>query len=124
MQVEALKTFNGRLGLVRTGMIITVDDRYGSQLIKNRLARVHVPMPLEPDRNADLGGPDRTKEGGGEGNGSGAGSEDDNPSPEETSSQQDPESGETDASSEVPRAGGRGQRSSSRQAGRRSRKKT
>lgn len=121
MQVEALKTFNGRLGLVRAGMIITVDDRYGSQLIKNRLARVHVPRSLEPDRNADLGGPDRTKEGGGEGNGFGAGPEDDNPPPEEASSQQDPESGSTEDSSAGRRGGGWGRRSSSPRAGRRSR---
>jgi hypothetical protein len=141
MQVKALKTFNGRLGLIRAGVVITVDDRYGKQLIANKLVEVHVPRTNGPDSafqpgpesNTDLGGPQSTKDGD-EGNAEdddqdGSSDEDEVDQDEETTdegteSKRSPDDGLAAASSEVLRAGGRGQRSSSRQAGRRSRKKT
>lgn len=54
MQVIAAKTFNSKLlGLVRQGMgPITVDDQYGKALIRNGLARVHVPRDMEEQREA------------------------------------------------------------------------
>lgn len=127
MQVKALKTFNGRLGLIRAGVVITVDDRYGKQLIANKLAEIHVPRTngpdsasqLGPESNTDLGGPQSTK-GGDEGNAE----DDDQDGSSEDESKRSPDDGLVAVSSEVPRAGGRGQRSLSPRAGRRSRKKT
>lgn len=145
MQVRALKTFNGRLGLIRAGVVITVDDRYGKQLIANKLAEVHVPrtngsdsaFQPGPESNTDLGGPQSTKDGD-EGNAEdddqdgSSGDEvdqdeettDEETTDEETESQRDQESGSTGDSSVGRRGGGRGRQSSSPRAGRRSRKKT
>lgn len=139
MQIRALKTFNGRLGLVRAGVVITVDDRYGNQLIANGLAAKHNPdanAPQSatqpgPDANTDLGGPKSTKGEGDEGNGEdddGAGSSDEadgeDGKSEATGSQPDPESGEADSSKAGRRGGGRARPLSSQQVARRSRKKT
>lgn len=142
MQVRALKTFNGRLGLIRAGVVITVDDRYGKQLVNNRLAVVHEPQRLEPDNagdpgpdlNADLGGPQSSKGEGDEGNAAdddSAGSSDEADGDHDeteaetpTRSRRSRASGSTDDSSEDRPAGGRGVRSSSLRQGRPSRKKT
>lgn len=128
MQVKALKTFNGRLGLIRAGTVITVDDRYGKQLINNKLAEKHAPAPLEPESNTDLGGPPSTKDGD-LGNDDGEGDEDedhseDSPPGDETKSQLEQGSGSTESSSAGRRAGGRAKPLSSQQVGRRSRKRT
>src|SRR5690606_17448471 len=122
-----LKTFNGRLGLIRAGVVITVDDRYGKQLIANRLAEVHVPRTNGPDNasqpgpesNTDLGGPQSMKdgdEGNAEDDDQDGSSEDKVDQDEETTneaieSRRDQESGSTEDSSVGRRGGGRGQRS-------------
>lgn len=38
MRIRALKTFMSKHGLVRTGIVTTVDDRYAQALIRGRLA--------------------------------------------------------------------------------------
>lgn len=121
MQILAVKTFNNnkKLGLVRAGMVITVDERYGLQLIRRKLAKPFNPaVPVAPPQNASLPGPDKVKEEGDEGNGAG---DDDS---DETLSQQSPESGSTESSSVVRRGGGRRAQSSSQRPARASRKKT
>lgn len=45
MQIRALRTFGGKQGLIRAGIVVTVDDRYGARLIAQRLA---AKMSLEP----------------------------------------------------------------------------
>lgn len=141
MQIRALKTFSSNLGLagepkqlVRTGLIITVPDHYGKQLIAGKLAALHNPeaQPLEPQRNTDLGGAPRAKDGEGEGEGEGDegnGSCDDEAEvseteQQETESSQDQDDSSEDSSSEAPPAAGRSRRSSSQRPGRRSRKRT
>lgn len=143
MQVRAIKTFNSNLGvsgapkqLVREGLVITVSDRYGQQIIASRLAVKHVPRENKPERDTDLGGPDKTKKAAPEGDlGNGeddenAGSsdepngEEETDETEETESSQDQESGEDESSSEDRRTAGRTRRSSSQRPARRSRKKT
>lgn len=114
MQVRALKTFNGRIGLVRTGEVITVDDRYGKQLVSNKLAAPHKPGDKAPESNKDLGDAPSNKDANDEGDGGGNGTE----------SSQDEDDGEKDDSKGEQQAGGKGRAVSSRQVGRRSRKKT
>jgi hypothetical protein len=142
MQVTALKTFAGKMGLVRTGMTITVDERYGKQLIKSKLAvlagaQTNNPddPTLQPERNTDLGGPESTKD-----DEDDEGNEEEGDDPEDESSDEpDEESSETTdeqgssqergsgsgrSSSADRRGGGRARPLSSQQVGRRSRKKT
>lgn len=122
MQIRALKTFNSKAhGLVRGGVVITVDDAYASKLIRSNLAESHAPENADqpgPAQNKALSGPDKR---------SGKGSSDDNAdssrgssSDDETSSQRRRASGETENSSEDPPEDGPGRRSSSRRQGRRS----
>ena len=121
MQIRALKTFNSKQhGLVREGMVITVDDRYGNKLIAGMRPLAAV-MPLEPERNASLPGPDKVKdsEGNEERDDATAGSSR-RRGGRRTSSEPAPASGETDNSSEAQPEGGQGRRSSSRRQGRRS----
>lgn len=53
-QIRALKTFQGRHGLVRAGSIITVQDSYAAQLIRNGLAA----MTQAPENKALPGAPE------------------------------------------------------------------
>lgn len=48
MQIRALRTFGGQYGVIRTGIVLTVDDRYGGRLIANGLAEQIV---MEPPLN-------------------------------------------------------------------------
>lgn len=115
MQLRALKTFNSKqIGLVRDGMIITVNDRYGAQLVKSKLAE------LTPDSNKSLPGPDRRKVDAGNEQRDDATAGSSQRSGGETKSEPEQESGETENSSEDPPAGGRKRRSSSRPRGPRS----
>lgn len=114
MQVRALKTFDGRLGLVRTGAVITVDKQYGNQLIRSGLAALFIPSNLEPDSNVALDGPNSTKNEGDEGN----------ESSDEAGLSHDRDDGSMEDSSAGPRAGGRAKLSSAQLQGRRSRKRT
>lgn len=117
MQVRALRTFNSKnFGLIRDGMIVTVDDRYGNQIIKSGLAERHVPDagdPLQPQNDKSLPGPDKTKDDDA-GNGERDDDTNDSSRTNETSSEHAPESGETESSSAGRRGGGRKKRSSSR----------
>jgi hypothetical protein len=133
MQVKALKTFNSRdYGLVRTGTVLTVSDRYGQQVIKSRLAERHKPKSNEPDNaetpnpddNRDLGEAPQRKAVEGNGEGSDDGDSDDPETAAETSSERSQESGSTESSEEVPPTAGRDRRSLSPPPARRSQKKT
>lgn len=133
MQVKALKTFNSRdYGLVRTGTILTVSDRYGNQIIKSRLAEKHKPKANEPDNgenlgpddNRDLGHAPQRKVDEGNGEGSDDGDSDDPESEDETSSERFQDSGSTASSEAVPPTAGRDRRSLSPPPARRSQKKT
>lgn len=123
MRVIATKTFAGKMGLIRGGSIITVDDRYAQQLISNKLALRH--EGPDPDmkalggapENKDLGGAPSNK---GEGDVGGNERSDDR----ESTSSQDQEPGKAGDSSAGQPAAGRMPPVSSRQVGRRSRKKT
>ena len=124
MQIRALKTFNSKqVGLVREGMLFTVSDRYGQQLVKTGLAKPDV----TPDHDKSLPGPDRRKEqarveaGNEQRDDATAGSS--QRSGGETRSEPAPESGGTENSSEDPPAGGRRRRSSSQPRGLRSPKR-
>jgi hypothetical protein len=45
MQYRALKTFRGRYGLIRAGMVVTLDDRYAAELLIGRkIERVALPQ--------------------------------------------------------------------------------
>jgi hypothetical protein len=47
VEIIALKTWDSReYGLVRTGLKLTVDERYGKEMIRKGMAKLHVP----PDR--------------------------------------------------------------------------
>lgn len=145
MQVTALKTFAGKMGLVRTGMTITVDERYGKQLIKSKLAVLagaQTSNPndpgLHPDRNTNLDGPESTKDDEDDEDDEGNEFEGDDPEDEssdepdaessettdEQGSSQEPDSGSGRSSSAGRRGGGRARPLSSQQVARRSRKKT
>lgn len=120
MQIRAIKTFNGRMGLIRDGMIVTVEDKYGNQLVRSGLAVVHTPPDIiEPTRNAAIPAPDRV---------AGKVSGDDNAESSqaddsgETTSELSQASGQEDDSSEDRPAGGRRRRSSSQRRAPRSRK--
>lgn len=124
MQVKALKTFAGKYGPIRTGMIVTVDERYGRALLGRNLvvavgAQTSDPGLLEPERNTDLGGAPETK---GDAGNDDVGDDPSEAQPEDSSHNQDTGS-EIDSSEDPPTAGW-GRRSSSPRAGRRSRKKT
>lgn len=133
MQVKALKTFNSRqYGLIRTGTVITVSDRYGQQIIKSRLAERHTPKANEPDNgeqpapddNRDLGEAPRQKDVGGNGEGSDDDDSDDPETVDETSSERSQESGSTEPSEADRQTAGRDRRSLSPPPVRRSQKKT
>ena len=117
MQIRALRTFNSKYGLIRTGIVTTVDDRYGNQLIRSGLAAMVKPdEQREPDANAALPGAPQTKKvdlGNAEGEG-----EDEN-LPED-----DPAQADGTDSSEGQEDDGQDSESSSRPRGRRSRAKT
>ena len=51
MQIRALRSFRGRYGFVRKGLVLTVEDSYARGLIQNRLAEV-VALPVAPRRVA------------------------------------------------------------------------
>jgi hypothetical protein len=134
MQIKALKTFNSKnLGLIRTGIIVTVEKRYAQQLIKTGLAEEHKPKKnepdnaggLQPDSNTSLGDAPRQKEPdlGNDPDDGQEGSSDEPPT-DETESSQDQASGSTDSSSEAPPVAGKKKQLSSRQVGRPSRKRT
>jgi len=46
MQVKALKTFAGRQGLIRHGMVITVPNPYGNELIRSGLVEAFDAAPM------------------------------------------------------------------------------
>lgn len=136
MQVRAIRTFSSNLGfsgepkqLVRTGLVITVSDHYGRQLIAGKLAVLHNPeaRPLAPQRNTDLGGAPRTKDGEGEGDEGNESCDDEAEGSEterqETESSQDQGDSSQDSSSEDHPTAGRARRSSSQRPGRRSRRR-
>lgn len=120
MHVRALKTFSGRMGLIRTGEVFTVDDRYGKQLMNNKLVVPHEPEQPKPETDKNLGDAPENK--------GGAGGEDDgggNASGSDASSQsQNADAGKTDDTSAEQQGGGKAKAVSSPRAGRRSRKKT
>lgn len=63
MQLIIEKTFNSkRFGMMRTGMgPITVPESYGKDLVRQGLARVHVPRDMErAPMNAAVPAPPRT----------------------------------------------------------------
>ncbi len=125
MQIRASKTFNGRLGLIRTGTVVTVPDNYARDLISKGLATRHVPGVNEPQQNTDLGGAPSTKDGDlGNEDGDDDDHSEDSPSPDEASSKQSEESGSAESSSAARKGGGRTRPLSSQQVGRRSRKRT
>jgi hypothetical protein len=47
MRVRALKTHFGRHGLIRAGIVFTVDDRYGGDLLRSGLVER---VPLRPEQ--------------------------------------------------------------------------
>lgn len=133
MQVRALKTFNSRdYGLIRTGVVITVSERYGRQIVQKGFAEVHEAESREPDNvgdpgpddNRDLGQAPKRKEP--EGNAEGSDGDDSHDPETEvaTSSERSQDDGSTESSVEVPQTAGRRQLLSSRQVARPSRKKT
>jgi hypothetical protein len=58
MHLRALKTFAGRLGLVRKNTVFEADDKYAKELIKVGAARAE--KAPGPDRRAVLERPPRT----------------------------------------------------------------
>lgn len=116
MQVLALKTFAGKLGLIRAGTVVTVDDRYGGNLIARNLAVLHTATPLAPEKNASLPGPERVK-------GNDEGRDGDAPN-RGTNTEPSQESGSEENSEGAHQTDGQDRPSSSRRAGRRSKKKT
>jgi hypothetical protein len=124
MQIRALKTFMGRNGLIRTGLVVTVDDRYANQLITKGLVARHV-EPIGPKSNAAIDEAPQKKIDEGDDSGKGqkeqssAGSE-----IEETAPSPSPENGSGTTSSEDQPEGGLVTRSPSRRRARPSRKKT
>lgn len=150
MQVRALKTWNDNrkpngLGLIRAGVVITVDERYGRQIISSGLAVKHTPpgpaiaTTPGPDMNTALPGPDSTKNAmgaGDDGEDPNMGNEEEEDEVEEeeeveeeveeeeveTRSRRKPASGSKVSSSAGQQVGGRKRPLSSQQVGRRSRK--
>jgi hypothetical protein len=97
MQVRALRSFRGRLGMVRAGLVLTVEDTYGRALVRQRLAEeVKLAVAAAPVNAAVRRAPETLE----------------------------PEGNVHARSSAVLREGGEGRPSSARPAGRRSRKKT
>jgi hypothetical protein len=120
MQVKALKTFSGRMGLIRTGEVITVEDRYGNQLIRNKLVEPHTPVLSKPESNKNLGdAPERKDD---------EGNPEDNQGNDEgsaaSSQSQNADDGKEANSSDEQQGGGKGKPVSSPRRARRSRKTT
>lgn len=120
MQIRALKTFAGHLGLIRAGTVITVDSTYGSRLIANGLAAVHDIELLSPDRNVAHESAPIVKADEGNTVDDIVGSSSGNQTDEQKLNRA---RGATGNSSEDSPADGGGRRSSSRRAGRRSRRR-
>ena len=48
VEIIALRTWDSReYGLVRTGLKLTVDERYGKEVIRKGMAKLHIPPDME-----------------------------------------------------------------------------